>query len=90
MEVSAMVSSVEAGQAVGESCGPDKKARKRRGLPLGVKPMLSAEDVAEVYDVSLRSIWRWVAAGKIPAPDLRLGSGRRRLPRWRQDSIITQ
>ena len=89
MEVSEMVRSVEAGQAVGESCGPDKNARKRRGLPLGVKPMLSADDVAEFYGVSLRSIWRWVAAGKIPAPDLRLG--RRRLPRWRQESImITQ
>jgi hypothetical protein len=79
-----MVRSFEAGQAVGESCGPDRRARKRRGLPMGVKPMLSPGDVAEVYGISVRTVWRWLSAGQIPAPDLRV----KKRSMWRQESII--
>jgi hypothetical protein len=71
-------------EQVALALGLDKKAGRRRPLPPGVKPLLSPGDLAEIYGVSLRSIWRLLAAGKIPAPDLRIG----KLPRWRQESIV--
>lgn len=43
------------------------------------KQMLSAKSVAELFDTSERTIWRWVSAGKIIVP-LRIGEG---TTRWR-------
>jgi predicted DNA-binding transcriptional regulator AlpA len=40
--------------------------------------VLSIDDVAEHFDVSTRTIWRWVAVGVFPAP-LRIG---RRMRYW--------
>ena len=63
---------------------PAKRSRKtRESRVLHAERLLSASDVSEIYGVSLRSLWRLLAAGKIPRPDLRVG----RLPRWRQETI---
>ncbi len=43
-----------------------------------VRQVLSVDDVAEHFDVSGRTIWRWVADGEFPQP-LRIG---RRLRYW--------
>ena len=50
-------------EQAGASCGEDKKARRRRVLPPGVKPLLSPGDLAEFYGVSVRTVWRLLAAG---------------------------
>ena len=46
-----------------------------------LREVLSDDDVAEHFDVSTRTIWRWVADGDFPAP-LRIG---RRMRYW--DSV---
>jgi len=44
--------------------------------------LLSAEKLAELLDISLRTLWRLRAAGKLPAP-IRLGGS----VRWRCSEI---
>lgn len=44
--------------------------------------LLPAEKLAELLDISLRTLWRLRAAGKLPAP-IRLGGS----VRWRSDEI---
>jgi prophage regulatory protein len=46
--------------------------------------LLSAEKVAELLDISVRTLWRLRAADKLPAP-IRLGGS----VRWRADEIVT-
>lgn len=44
--------------------------------------LLSAEKVAELLDISVRTLWRLRAAGKLPAP-VRLGGS----VRWRAQEV---
>lgn len=44
--------------------------------------LLSAEKVAELLNISIRTLWRLRAAGKLPAP-VRLGGS----VRWRPEEI---
>jgi len=47
------------------------------------KPLLlTAKDIAALCGVSVRTVWEWRAAGRLPAP-IRLG----RLIRWRRKDI---
>lgn len=45
--------------------------------------LLSAKSVRELLDVSDRGLRRWVAAGKFPPADVKIG----RNLRWRQSTI---
>ena len=47
------------------------------------KTMLSAKSVAELFDTSERTIWRWVSSGKIIAP-MRIAEG---TTRWRTKDL---
>ena len=47
------------------------------------KQMLSAKSVAQLFDTSERTIWRWVSAGKIISP-VRIGDG---TTRWRSTDL---
>ena len=48
-----------------------------------LRQVLSVDDVAEHFDVSTRTIWRWVADNEFPAP-LRIG---RRMRYWDAEQI---
>ena len=50
----------------------------------GIAPLLSLDDLAHVLNVSRRSVERKQAAGKLPKPDLHVGS---KMPRWKQSTI---
>lgn len=56
---------------------------KKRDVTTKKKEMLSARSVAELFDASERTIWRWVSAGKIIAP-LHIGDG---TTRWRAKDL---
>jgi len=45
--------------------------------------LVSAEKLAELLDISTRTLWRLRAAGKLPAP-VRLGGS----VRWRIDEVL--
>ena len=47
-----------------------------------VAPLFDVHQVAELLQVSPRSVWRWTAAGQFPRP-MRLG----RLRRWSRESV---
>ncbi len=47
------------------------------------RKILTAQDVAEIYGLSVRTIWRWADQGKIPAP-VTLGSSKR----WRREDLM--
>ena len=42
--------------------------------------MLDVRELAELLGISIRSVWRMVAAGELPSP-VRIGGGR--IVRWR-------
>lgn len=44
---------------------------------------VTARDVAELLCVSRRTVWRWTAAGRLPAP-VRVGA---RCTRWRVSDL---
>jgi excisionase family DNA binding protein len=46
------------------------------------KPLMSAREVAEYLGISLRTVWRWNASAKLPAP-MRHG----RVVRWRRTEV---
>lgn len=46
--------------------------------------LLTAEKVAELLDISVRTLWRLRSAGKLPTP-VRLGGS----VRWRAHEIVT-
>jgi predicted DNA-binding transcriptional regulator AlpA len=45
--------------------------------------MLTVKDVADALSISVRSVWRWTAVGKIPPP-IKLGH---HAARWRASDI---
>jgi hypothetical protein len=63
---------------------PPAPAVSRAPLAASVEPLLARADLAEVLRTSLRSLDRLAAAGKLPRPDLYLGT---RQPRWTAESI---
>lgn len=48
-----------------------------------LEPLLGVDDWAAALAVNRRTIERMRAAGKLPRPDLRVGS----LPRWKAETI---
>jgi excisionase family DNA binding protein len=60
-----------------------KKMANRETRILPSQRYLAASDVAELYGVSLPTVWRLVRQGKLPAPDLRTG----RIVRWRPEQF---
>lgn len=53
--------------------------------PLANRELLTAQDVAYRLNVSVRTVWRWRAEGKLPPP-IRYSQ---RLIRWRASDIET-
>ena len=51
---------------------------KERGLP-PLEPLLTIRDVADICDVSTKTVRRWIKAGELPA--IRLGRQWRIVPR---------
>lgn len=49
----------------------------------GVDSLLSASSVRKLLDCSDRTLRRWIAAGRFPAPDMRIG----RSLRWKASTI---
>lgn len=49
-----------------------------------VDPLLSADRVAEAYDVSVKTVRRWAVAGLIPAAVRRPNGA----PAWRKSEIV--
>ncbi|HEX8915059.1 MAG TPA: helix-turn-helix domain-containing protein [Humisphaera sp.] len=56
------------------------KLLERRAEALLLKP----ESVAARLEIGQRTLWRWVSAGRFPAPDLRMG---RKVVRWRAATV---
>lgn len=52
-------------------------------LAESVGAMLKPEDVAGMLNIGQRTLWRWLAQGLIPQPDLRM----ERTIRWRPATI---
>jgi excisionase family DNA binding protein len=48
-----------------------------------IEPLLTAPEIARMLQTSVRSIWRYLSAGKLPRP-LTIGG---RLKRWRRADI---
>ena len=46
--------------------------------------LLTIKDVAEATRISARALWRWIAAGRFPQPDLRVG----RVRRWKVSTVV--
>lgn len=61
---------------------PEAKLRQAM-LAAAQQPLLTVSDLARHYDVTERTIWRWLRAGRLPAP-VRLKSG----PRWSPFDIV--
>jgi predicted DNA-binding transcriptional regulator AlpA len=47
------------------------------------KDLLTVRDVAWRFSIGVRTVWRWVALGKLPPP-MRLSA---RCVRWRDDDL---
>lgn len=72
------VSYIKTGQA-----SPTFQGKSRPAVPLYQKPLLKVEEVASMLTTCERTIWAWVAEGKLPEP-VRKG---RRWVRWRRSEI---
>lgn len=59
------------------------KTKQREAFAVQIEPMLSIEDLARVLSISRRSAERYLSAGKLPRPDLRIG----KMPRWRPETV---
>ncbi len=44
-----------------------------------------AKVVAKALSVGQRTLWRWIAAGTFPAPDLSIGA---KVRRWRRETVL--
>lgn len=53
-------------------------------------PWLSMQDIADREQVSLRTVKRWKAEGKLPEPTVRLTPGGGRRVRWRESQLSEQ
>ena len=49
------------------------------------RELLTAREVAARIRVSIRTVWRWTAAGELPPPVRTGGSGR--IVRWKAEDI---
>ncbi len=49
----------------------------------GIEPLLSLDDLAAALSCSRRAVERLRSAGKLPAPDLKIG----RCPRWKPETL---
>ncbi len=68
---------------------PEPDTTKLVGLTLAsaIEPLLRNEDLPRVVNCSDRTILRLRAAGAFPKPDLLVGTGSRKSPRWRASTI---
>jgi excisionase family DNA binding protein len=41
--------------------------------------------VAEALSLGQRTLWRWIAAGTFPAPDLSIGA---KVRRWKRETVL--
>ena len=64
----------------------DKRTRqaKQERVARNAGAMLTRQDIADELNVNIRSVARYIAAGTLPPPDVRLS---KRMLRWRRESI---
>ncbi|MBE7559523.1 helix-turn-helix domain-containing protein [bacterium] len=51
--------------------------------PMDAPVLLRPEEVARRLNIGGRTMWRWVAEGTFPSPDLRQG----RVVRWKRETV---
>ena len=56
-------------------------------LAEALEPLLRNEDLPRVLNCSDRTILRLRSAGKFPNPDVLVGTGSRKSPRWKPSTI---
>jgi excisionase family DNA binding protein len=59
----------------------------RLTLASAIEPLLAIRTLAAYLAVDERTVHRMIAAGRLPPPDLWIGTGRRGAPRWRKATI---
>jgi len=57
------------------------------GLASAIEPMMKLADLPLVLRCGIRTIERWKSAGLLAKPDLLIGTGSRKLPRWKPETI---
>jgi excisionase family DNA binding protein len=74
------------GQAVADPVEvPLIRSQSKAGIGKALEPLLlSAADLAELLRVSVATVWRLRAAGKLPRPSTALG---KQLVRWNREEI---
>ena len=60
------------------------KTAKAERLATTAGALLTIGDVCKILRVDRTTLWRWVRAGRFPAPDVALG---RKFRRYRQSSV---
>jgi hypothetical protein len=79
-----------ASDAIPSDPEPSGYGRPARPSPItasAIEPVLRIVDLARILNCSRREVERMLAAGKLPAPNLRLGTGRGGSPLWKSEAI---
>lgn len=63
------------------------EARTRRDPATSIEPMLTRGDLPILLSCGMRTIERLKSAGRLPKPDLLIGTGSRKSPRWKPETI---
>ena len=69
------------------SSDPRKRDATLADVRQSIEPLLKLSDLAATLNASSRTIERLRSAGKLPRPDLLLGIGSRKSPRWKPRTI---
>lgn len=54
---------------------------------LSIEPLLRLTDLPAVLNCGIRTLERLKSAGRLPKPDLLIGTGNRKSPRWKPETI---
>jgi hypothetical protein len=81
------VTPARTGAAPRPSDRPPAPADTRLKPAAEIEPLLTLDGLARVLNASRSTVERMRAAGQLPPPDLYIGTGRRKSPRWRPETI---
>ncbi len=65
----------------------DPKAIPGLALASSLEPLLKLADLTRVLNCQLRTVERLKSLGRLPKPDLLIGTGSRKSPRWKPATI---
>jgi predicted DNA-binding transcriptional regulator AlpA len=63
----------------------DSEVEQTSGVNANESLLWDAKRVAKALSVGQRTLWRWIAAGTFPAPDLAIGA---KIRRWRRETVL--